>query len=201
VETEAATRVVSDIWTAPDAGTRIASSEPAPRRRWLVPLLAVVTALALAAAVLSFTLPWGTPDGQERSRSDPVAGRDLQIDGIKLHVEVASLTRKGQGVTLQWSVRNADTRNWNPWTAFGLEPPSDLHYNSTAGVMLVDPLTGKKFGSAIDGHTCSCSPTAGDLQPGDTSHYYSVFAGVPESVERLSVQIPSVGLFADVLIS
>jgi hypothetical protein len=192
VAAEAATRVVSDIWTGPEPATRIAALEATPWRRWLVPVLAVVTALALTAAVLSFTLRWGAGEGQGRSGSGPLASRDLQIDGVRLHVEIASLTRKGQGITLQWSVRNADTKPWNPWTAFG-----QGQYNTTAGVKLVDPVTGKLFGPAVNGGTCSCSPTTGDISSGDTAPYYSVFAAVPESTERLSVQVPSVGLFAD----
>ena len=197
VAPETATRVVSDIWTAPELATQMT----APQRRWLVPVLAVVTALALATAALSFALRWDASDEQGRPENGPLASRDLQIDGVKLHIEIISLTRKGQGITLQWSVRNVDTRSWNTWTAFGIELPSRLHYNSTSGVMLVDPLTGRKFGPAIDGDTCSCSPTTGNLVSGDTAPYYSVFAQVPESAEQLSVQIPSAGLFADVPIS
>ncbi|MCG5218314.1 serine/threonine-protein kinase [Streptosporangium sp. KLBMP 9127] len=197
VAPETATRVVSEIWTPLDLASPVA---PPAQRRWLVPVLAVVTALALAAAALSFALRLGTPGGSGQSGNDRPS-RDLQIDGINLHFEIIQLTRKGQGITLEWSVRNVGSQSWNPWTAFGLDLPSRLHYNTTAGVTLVDPATGKKYGPMIEGDTCTCSPTKGDLSPGDTAPYFSVFAGVPETVEQLSVQIPSAGLFADVPIS
>jgi hypothetical protein len=95
-----------------------------------VPALAAVTALAVAAAVLSFVFPPGA-GGRGPSGDGLPVGRDLRIDG----------------------------------------------------------------------DTCSCSPTTGVLAPGDTDSYYSVFTGVPESAEELSVQIPGAGLFADVPIS
>ncbi|WP_449063998.1 serine/threonine-protein kinase [Planomonospora algeriensis] len=212
VAAEAATKAVSDIWTPTrlQVHTRVASGSDSPvadspvpgsRSRWTVPVLAAVTALAVAAAVLSFVLQSGA-GGREPSGNGLPVGRDLQIDGIPLHVEIASLTRKGQGVTLQWSVRNTGTDDWNPWVAFGSQSATaPFYYNSTAGVMLVDPSSGKKYGPTTDGDTCSCSPTTGDLAPGDTESYYSVFTGVPESAEELGVQIPSVGLFANVPIS
>ncbi|MDR8411162.1 serine/threonine protein kinase [Nonomuraea sp. 3-1Str] len=193
VTAEAATRLVTAGW---DVGTPVPRPvTDRPPRRWLVPLLVAVTAVAVSAAVLALTL-YG---GRERPGGGaPTAGRDLQVDGVKLHVEVASLTREGRTVTLQWSVRNAGDKAWNPWTAFGTEPGSKWQYNSTAGVMLVAPATGRKYGPVTEGDTCSCSPTGNPLRPGDTAPYYSLFTGVPEDADRIGVQIPSVGYFADV---
>ncbi|MEV0147941.1 MULTISPECIES: serine/threonine-protein kinase [unclassified Nonomuraea] len=192
VTAEAATRLVTAGWDVDVPVPRPVTERPP--RRWLVPLLVAVTAVAVSAAVLALTL-YG---GRERPGGATTAARDLQVDGVKLHVEVTSLTREGRTVTLQWSVRNVGDKDWNPWIAFGTGPDTTWQYNSTAGVALVDPATGKKYGPVTEGKACSCSITQGTLQPQDTAPYYSLFTGVPEDADRIGVQIPSVGYFADV---
>lgn len=195
VTAEAATRLVTDSWGL-DGPAPVPAAPRARPRRWLVPVLAAITALSVSVAVLALTL--GRPD---RPDGAALAGRDLQIDGVKLHVKVLSLTRRGRTVVLQWSVRNHGTREWDQWTAFGTGPLTTWQYNSTAGVTVVDPATGRTYGPVTEGDRCSCSPTKGKLRPGDTASYFSVFAGISEDADQLGVQIPSVGLFADVPVS
>ncbi|WP_433500533.1 serine/threonine-protein kinase [Sphaerimonospora sp. CA-214678] len=195
VAVEAATRIVSDIWTTPDPGestvarktAAVRESAPGGGRRWL-PIAGAGAFVAASAAALFLVLQngIGTPDPPK----GPVATRDVQFRGTSFKVTIETVRRRGTSVGVQWTVKATGGSNW--W-------PPDMLGSTVTGAGLLDPPTGSKFSPAKQDGACLCSSVPRKyLESGDNLQLYASFSGVPEDLETISVDLPGAGLFDDV---
>lgn len=146
------------------------------------------------------------PGSAPPSPSKVLASRDGSSGAVPVRVEVNDLFRRGQLITLNFSVtyRSPDDEeqsgDWQVGNAFG----DGNHQNgsdSTDGVYLLDDQNGKRHPVARDGEDrCVCSTGLGArfLHPGQTLVLTATFAAPPPDVQGVDVQIPLAGTFSDV---
>ncbi|WP_248958051.1 serine/threonine-protein kinase [Sphaerisporangium perillae] len=202
VAVEAATRIVSEIWTTPaaaefagtgSAGTGSGGTRSAMKRGWRrfgPPVAAAGVAVAVTAAVLIVVLD------RERTTAatGPVAVRDGQVDGDPIRVTIDGVQRRGTSVSVRWTIKLTGTGgNWYPRDLFG---------NDVSGASLLDPPSGSKFSPARKNDACLCSAVPNQwYRPGDILSLYASYTGVPDGIETVSVDIPGLGLFPDLPVS
>jgi hypothetical protein len=153
-------------------------------------------AVAVTAAVL-LTVLWPGGVLENVSKGDSPPARDLPKNGYSLHVQIDSLYRAGKTVTLEWSVKYVSTNNsnaaWEPGYAFGAN-----YSTTTNAVILIDPATGSRHPTA-EQNGCLCSDLYNKgWRTGETASFYNAFTDLPSTAEKVSVDIPGVGLFAGV---
>ena len=141
----------------------------------------------------------------QRQQDEIIATRETKVASGgqygKARVEITSLKRQGRTATLNWTV-TATEGKVNLHNGMGT---ATLDF-SVANVSLIDPVNAKRYRVARNGTgadaTCVCSGTQGQfLEAGQASSLYAVFAAPPPEVTKVDVEMPMVGVIADVPLS
>lgn len=151
--------------------------------------------------------PRNAPTSAPPPPEQVLASHDGSSGEVPVRVEVNDLFRRGQLVTLNFSVtyRASDGEQSGRWQiadAFGDGDHSNGS-DTTDGVYLVDSQNGKRHPVARDGEDrCVCSTGLGGtfVTPGQTVALTATFAAPPPDVEAVDVRVPLAGTFADVSI-
>jgi hypothetical protein len=146
------------------------------------------------------------PAPASAARSEPIASQEVHSDGATLRVDLTSLTRQGRLVTLTWDItmvqQNTDG-DWYPGTRMS---NNNVNGYDVSAVSLVDPVNAKRYlvarsGGEDDG-TCVCAKTFSDpLKDGEAASYFATFTAPPAEVNRVDVELKSLGAFSGAPIS
>jgi hypothetical protein len=138
--------------------------------------------------------------------SEPVASKELTIDGTPLRLELVSLRRAGALAELELLLTNAQPPDAaaDRFQAGGLfEGPEPTEGDSNVdGIYFVDPVNRKKYPVATDSDgICVCSDLSSELlEPGDAVALTATYGAPPEDVTQVDVSVPKFGTFRDVAI-
>jgi hypothetical protein len=76
---------------------------------------------------------------------------------------------------------------------------------TVSGVSLIDPVNGRRYRVARNGTgedaKCVCSKANETIKGGSSLELYAVYGAPPADVTKVNVEIPNLGVFADVPIS
>jgi hypothetical protein len=155
-----------------------------------------VVAAALGAAVtLAAVRPW------ERTGNEPGtpgAAATLDAAGSRLSVQVDAMTRQGQTLRLQWTVKNIGNQNAPLYDRFG-GGAADW---TVSRVNLIPPGVAKPIYPAWKDDACQCTSLPAAAFPGGAQlRMYAIFEGVPEDVERVDVDLAVLGVIKNVPIT
>lgn len=131
-----------------------------------------------------------------------LAATDGEYPDVKL--EVTGLKRtSGNTLTLKFTIINDSSEAMDFSYDFGEEGKyGTIDFNSVGGVNLVDAAGKKKYLVLRDSDgKCVCSRSLKDVQPGSRANLYAKFPAPPESVEKITVEIPHFIPMDDVPIS
>lgn len=153
----------------------------------------------------------GQPQRQPPGSAPPspakvLASRDGSSGEVPVRVEVNDLFRRGQLVTVNFSVTYRtpdDDKEYDSWrvdNAFDDGNSLNGVYTVDA-VYLIDGKSGTRHPVARDGEDqCVCSAGLGGktIDPGQSLALTATFAAPPSDVQAVDVQIPLAGTFSDV---
>lgn len=134
--------------------------------------------------------------------SSVLATTDGEYPDVK--VEVTELKRtSGNTVTLKFTIINDSSEKMGFSYDFGEEGKyGTIDFNSVGGVNLVDAAGKKKYLVLRDSNgKCVCSRNLNGVEPGSRAKLYAKFPAPPESVEKITVEIPHFIPMDDVPIS
>ncbi|MEV0229408.1 serine/threonine-protein kinase [Nonomuraea sp. NPDC050786] len=196
VAVAAATKVVSDTWTpvvpAPAASP---PAKPVKRSLWLPVVVGVLAAVLGAAATLAVVRPW---ESSAYEAGTPSARATVESGGSTMSVQVDSLTRQGDTVRLQWTVKNTGNKNAPVYNKFG---GAALDF-TVSRVNLIPPGVGKPIYPAWKNGACQCTNLpAAPFDGGDQIRMYAIFEGVPQDVDRVDVDLVLLGVIRNVAVS
>ncbi|MGV9772154.1 hypothetical protein [Streptosporangium sp. NPDC003464] len=136
-------------------------------------------------------------------QGEVIATRQVKAGGAELTVDVTGLRRQGRLTTLSWTITNTGDTKWNMSSLMG-DTPAYLGL-TVAGVNLVDPVNAKRYRPARTGTggatKCLCSEYDITTEPGEVLPLYASYAAPPPDVQKINIEFPILGVFADVPIS
>ncbi|MGW3343292.1 serine/threonine-protein kinase [Nonomuraea rubra] len=190
VPVAAATEAVSETWTPV-----VPPSPPRRRLPWLPIVVGVLAAAVGAGVTLAAVRPWERPGADPGT---PAAASTLDALGSRLEVRIDSLVRQGTRVRLQWTVRNVGTGNAPLHGKLG----ANVFDGTVSRVSLVPPGVGNPLYPAVKDGACQCFtvPNAA-FGEGAQLQLWAVFDGLPESADRVDVNLGPLGSIRNVAVT
>jgi hypothetical protein len=154
----------------------------------------------------------GSGEGTQTNQPPPppeggvLANDTVQVQGSELSIDITSLKRQGQSMTLEFRITNVRSdSDWYAEDTLGRDLGAFDYDHTVSGVELVDPVNAQRYlvarSDGEDGE-CACSSTRGVyLSEGDSVEFYATYAAPPPDVTAINVEFPTFGAFTDVPIS
>ncbi|WP_262379456.1 serine/threonine-protein kinase [Nonomuraea sp. PA05] len=195
VPVAAATKAVSETWTPIVRPARPPAPPAARRKPWLPIAVGVLAAAVGAGVTLAAVRPWERPGA---GPGTPAAARTVDALGSRLTVQIDSLVRQGTKVRLQWTVKNVGTENAPLFGKLG----KDVFDETVSRVTIVPPGVGNPLYPAVKDGVCQCfSVPNTPFDEGAQLQLWAVFEGLPETAERVDVNLGPLGAIQDVAVT
>jgi hypothetical protein len=131
-----------------------------------------------------------------------IVSREFQSDESTVRVDITGLQRQGKLTTLSWALTVTGEKDWRLWTRMGRSGTDP----TVSQVSLVDPVNAKRYRVAFSGGEngdCVCSriDSSINMKKGESKSLYATFSAPPPDVTKVNVELPGLGMVADVPIS
>lgn len=140
-------------------------------------------------------------EGKEGKKQYQVDVNSVEVHGqFTVLTFTATLSKGGEGTTGEWQIASdfSDGTFKRPLDSEGNQEDSGLtNSDSTNGVVLIDPATGKRWTAAYDtSGLCMCSRNLSGVNgigEGESFTLYTMYGALPEDISAVTIEIPGFG--------